>query len=87
VNVIELLKGITGVLVGVTSGETVPAPMARPALVAEAQRLQTHACQLRQGTRELHSIHTPAVLTRIEDIAQLLVQVTGLLIELTTAAE
>lgn len=61
------------------------APMARPALVDAAQRLHTRAGQVHAQTREVRSLHDPELLTRIEDIARLLLEVTGLLVELTTA--
>jgi hypothetical protein len=68
----------------------VPAPPAAPpgqvpALVDAAQRVHVSACQTRGLTRALRSTHEPALLARLEDLANLLLEVTSLLVAITRA--
>jgi len=60
-------------------------PLEASALGATAARLHTAARQRQSQTRDLRSIHQPEVLVRLEDLARVLVEVTGLLVTLTTA--
>lgn len=56
-----------------------------PPLVDAAQRVQASACQTRDLTRNLCSTHEPALLERLEDLANLLLEVTSLLAAITAA--
>ncbi len=56
------------------------------ALVDTAQRLHTTACRIRQQTVEVRSLHDPKRLQNVEEIAQALVEVTALLVQVTAGS-
>jgi hypothetical protein len=55
-----------------------------PALVDTAHRLHASAGQLQRQTRDLRSVHQPELLERLENLAGLLLEVTRLLVAITT---
>ena len=55
-----------------------------PALGDTARRVHASACQTRDLTRNLRSTREPALLDRIEDVADVLVEISRLLVVLTT---
>jgi hypothetical protein len=69
---------------GAQISEAAP-PRGTSALVDAAQRVHAAACQTRELTRNLRSTHEPALLERLEDLANLLLEVTSLLVAITTA--
>lgn len=71
---------------GAQTRPAVPGPEAG-ALGDAAQRIHTTAHQLQRQTVEVRSLHDPELLWRVHDLATLLVEVTGLLVTLTAAAE
>jgi hypothetical protein len=71
------------VLLGAPPSQAAP-PGGWPALGDTAHRVHAAACQTRDLTRNLRSTHEPALLERLEGLANLLVEVTSLLVALTT---
>jgi hypothetical protein len=65
---------------GEQSHEVAPDPRAA-ALLDTAQRLQARASALRQQIVEVQSLYDPKLLVRIEDLACVQIEVTGLLTE------
>ena len=68
---------------GEPTSETAP-PRGWPALVDTAHRVHASACQLQSQTRDLRSVHAPELLERLEGLANVLVEVTSLLVAITT---
>ena len=56
------------------------------ALVNAARQLDAAARHVHEQTRDLRSIHQPELLTRLEDVARVLVEVTGVVVQLAAAA-
>lgn len=68
---------------GQQTSEAAP-PEGGPALVDMAHRVHASACQTRDHTRNLRSTHDPALLERLEGLANVLVEVTSVLVAITT---
>jgi hypothetical protein len=68
---------------GAPTSATAPAGSG-PALVDTAHRVHASAGQLQRQTRDLRSVHQPELLERLENLADLLLEVTRLLVAITT---
>jgi hypothetical protein len=68
---------------GKQTSEAAP-PEGWPALVDTAHRVHASACLVQRQTRELRSVHAPELLERLEGLANVLIEVTSLLVALTT---
>jgi hypothetical protein len=55
------------------------------AAIAAAHRVHASACLVQSQTRDLRSTHEPALLDRLEGLANVLVEMSRLLVALTTA--
>jgi hypothetical protein len=71
-----------GVPLGAPTSATAPAG-AGPALVDTAQRVHASACLVQRQTRELRSVQQPELLERLEGLANVLIEVTSLLVAIT----